>query len=128
MRSRPSRSAFGVALPQGALVEVHQLPGGERAVDDVLAVVARVVPAAPHVEGVVAGAGQAGHRRVALVGRDAEVSGRPRVGVADVLRLDRDAAAVVVEVRERVPAQACRRGSSRDVERLADAGRRPRSV
>ncbi|MDP4500925.1 hypothetical protein Q9G87_03040 [Nonomuraea sp. G32] len=108
-----------VVLPVRALVEVHELPGGEGAVHDVFAMVARVVPASAHVQRVVAGAGQARDAGVALVGGDAEVPGRPGVGVADVCGLDRDAAAVVVEVRQRVSAQPVVQVVG-DVERQAD--------
>jgi hypothetical protein len=103
----------------GLLVEVEQLPRRQRAVDDVLAVIAGVVPTASDVEAVVAGAGEAGDGDVALVGGDPEVSSGPGVRLTDVLGLDLDAAAVVVEVLERVPPEI-RVDPVADVERLAD--------
>src|SRR6185437_3051845 len=80
------------------LVLVLQHPDGEAAVDHVLAVIARVVPAAAGVEGVAAG--RLGGTADALVAR---VPGRPLVGAgAGVGHLDRDAAALQVEEGERV--------------------------
>ena len=118
-RQQTVPQALEVQAVQRTLVEVHQLPRGERAVHHVLAVVTGVVPAAADVERVVADTGLAGHRVVTLVRRDADVPGGPRIGVTDVLRVDRDTAAVVVEVRQRVPAQAVV-GLGGDVERVAD--------
>src|SRR5262249_45964111 len=86
----------------------HELVDRDSAVDDVLAVVAGVVPTAGHVERVVAAGsatgrvlGRAAHRVVALVRRDSDVAGRPRVpGPAAVQ--DRDAVALRVVELERV--------------------------
>src|SRR5690606_21711518 len=89
----------------GALERAQQVPGGDAAVDHVLAVVARVVPAAPHVQPVVADTGLAGHVGVALVGRYAHVAGRPGVLLADQIAVDLDAAALDVEELHRVRAQ-----------------------
>ncbi len=83
-----------------ALVDAHQLVDGDAAVHHVLAVVARVVPAAGHVERVVArGGGVAGDVRVALVGLDADVTGLASVAGGEFVE-DLDAAALgVVEVQ-----------------------------
>ena len=74
---------------------LHELGDGDAAVDDVLAVVAGVVPAAADVEGVVAHAGLAGHDGVALVGGHAQVTGRPAVAGPQVVSY-REAAALGV--------------------------------
>src|SRR5690606_36717032 len=81
-----------------------QLVHRDAAVDHVLAVVARVVPAARHVQGVVAGARRARHVDVALVGGHAHVSGRAAVAGGDGVE-DLDAAALRVVERQRVDAQ-----------------------
>ncbi len=82
----------------GALVLVLQEPHGDAGVDHVLAVIARVVPAARHVERVAAlGLRPAGHALVA------GVPGRPRpLGAAGVGHGDLEAAPLVVEEREGV--------------------------
>ncbi len=104
--------------PLRPLEGVDQLPGGDPAVDHVLALVAGVVPAAAHVQAVVADARLARHRGVALVGGHPEVPGRAGVGGAGQRGVDRDAAALLVEERHAVGAQAVvERG--RDVERVA---------
>src|SRR5690606_25376539 len=61
------------------LVQAHERVRRAAAVDDVLAVVAGVVPAAADVQEVVADAGLAGHADVALVRLDADVTGRAAV-------------------------------------------------
>ena len=112
------RAEAGRRRGLGALEGAQQLVGGDAAVDDVLAVVARVVPAAADVEPVVADARLAGHVGVTLVGRHAEVAGRAGVLRADQRAVDGDAAALDVEELQRVRAQLVvdRR---RDVERVA---------
>ncbi len=102
---------------QRALVGAEQLPGGDAAVDDVLAVVAGVVPAAGDVEGVVADAGLTGDLGVPLVGRDAHVSGRAAVARAQLVA-DRGAAALRVVVLRGVGAQPLVGGGA-DVEGAA---------
>ncbi len=89
---------------QRALVGAEQLPGGDAAVDDVLAVISGVVPAAGDVEGVVAHAGLAGHLGVAPVGRRAHVSGGAAVAGAESVA-DRGAAALRVVVLRGVQTQ-----------------------
>ena len=90
---------------QGPLILVEQLPGGDTAVDHVLTVVTGVVPAAPHIQGVVAGPRHAGHVGVTLVRGHVKVSGRTRVLLTDQIRRDPDTAALVVEERQRVVAE-----------------------
>ena len=105
---------------QCALVQAEQLRDGDAAVDHVLALVARVVPAARHVERVVAGPAvvqvDAGGRRrvarreardraVAAVGGDVDVTGGAPVAGAEQRLVDRDAAALAVEHDEGVDAQ-----------------------
>ncbi len=104
------------------LVLVLQHPDGEAAVDDVLAVIAGVVPAAAGVERVVAVAlRRAGDALVAEVAGRALEGGRARVR-----HLDRDAAALQVEERQRVvlqpPVDVRRRW------RTARSRRRPRAA
>ena len=84
----PSAPAAADGARERPLVRAEQLRHGDAAVDHVLAVVAGVVPAARHVERVVArpavvvvARADAGHLGVALVGRDADVA-----GLAGVLR------------------------------------------
>src|SRR5207247_2352744 len=81
-----------------ALVLVEQSPNTDAAVDDVLSEIARVVPAAAHIERVVAaGVLPARHALVRQVPRRTRplLSARPRL-------LDRNAAAIPIEVGERV--------------------------
>lgn len=115
-RAVAQRFAVGSVGPQGAFVQGHQLGYRDPAVDDVLAVVPRVVPAARSVEPVVADSRPAGDVEVPLVGCDVEVSGGSGVLLADELGLDLDAAAVVVVVRQRV-------GPQLGVERVTDGER-----
>ncbi len=108
----------GAGEVPGPFVGVDQLPGRHAAVDDVLAVVAGVVPAAAHVQPVAAVVA-AGHVGVALVGGDVQVAGGAGVlAAAGVLGGDRDAAALVVEERQRVVGQLLPGGRA-DVEGVA---------
>src|SRR4029078_19059 len=83
-----------------ALVFVQQRPDADAGVDDILAVVAGVVPAAGDVQGIVAARiGQTGDVVVALIHALAHVAGwaRPLL-VAGVRHRDLDAAAVLIEI------------------------------
>ena len=95
-RAVAERTRRGRGRGQGPLVGAEQLRHGDAAVDHVLAVVARVVPAARDVERVVAGPAvvvvarpDAGHLGVALVGCDADVTGHAGVLLADDRAVDR---------------------------------------
>src|SRR5690606_14425618 len=91
-----------------------QGPNGDAPVDDVLSVIAGVVPAAAHVEAVAAAA--LGLTRNALV---ALVPGRPREGgITGVRHPNLDAASVVIEEGERVVLEP-RVQVRADVERIA---------
>ena len=119
----PSAKSAGRAARHGALVLVHQRPDGDAAVDDVLALVTGVVPAAADVQLVgAAGAGHAGDLLVALVGRHLHVTGGARpLLAARVRHRDRDPAARLVEVGERVVLQLVQHVGA-DVERVARVG------
>ena len=96
----------------------EQLVRGDSAVDDVLAVVARVVPATAHVEPVVADPFLARHVGVALVRFDAEVTCRSGVLLPDQRAVDLDPTAVDVEELQGVRSQLFVHLGG-DVERIA---------
>src|SRR5690554_4975787 len=96
-----------VAQVQSTLVHDEQFPDGDTAVDNILTVIAGVVPAFGHVKAVVTGTAPAGHVVVTFIRTHVEVSCRPcplgiggvtGVAATGIRRLNRDTAAVVIEV------------------------------
>ena len=116
-----ARIGEGVRFPQYLLplMNIEKGPDGYAGVDDVLAVIARVVPAAGNIECVVAA------RPLVSVTVGARAAGgcllrmarRPRPLRSGEFRLDGDVAAVVIEVPERVELEFAIR-SAPDVERV----------
>ena len=121
--SAPSSSRATLPAARRDLPRVEQLVHGDAAVHHVLAVVAGVVPAAVHVERLVAGPALvvvlrrlAADGEVAAVGRVAQVAGGARIILPRVAFLQLDAAAGQREIVQRV-------GGEGGVEAVADRER-----
>ncbi|MCR6646021.1 MAG: hypothetical protein NVV62_16650, partial [Terricaulis sp.] len=105
-----------------ALIKIQQRPHTDAAIDDILTVIARIIPAARQIERIGTPAPLIAERvTLNASGRIWRMCDRPRPMCADMARLNRDAGALMVEERER-RGRDCRR----DWARLRTDGLPPR--